>query len=636
MTQTVDPPVVAEAPADTHAGSDATTSVWRWTGSRSALAAVVAMIVAAIGLRTWLVSERWLYTDDLLTGTRAWEMDLLSRAYLLDDQGGHLVPGPLLTSGLLTRLAPLEWWPLATVLIAAQIAAALAVLRLLRVLVGDRPALLVPLAVFLFSPLTLGAVGWWSAATLTLPVQIGLPLICADALLLARTGRRRYAVTGSLALLVTLAFQERAIVVPLLAFGLVAVLLHAQGEMFPARVAWRRARALWVGLLLVLALWAWAFLSFATTETAGSATVGQAMALTRSLLWNLLPALIGGPWSWSDAPPGTPLSEGPSWMFVAACVGLGLLVAWTCWRRKSAVALWAVAAAFVVANQAPVGLGRGSTGFADVLPLTFRYFTAEAVVTALVVAVLLVLPRRSPAAEGALHGLRQAAAPLLAHLRNTTVARRSSALLVPLLTVAFVASSVVSTVEFERSWSGDPSKDYLTTAREALAAAGPSPLLDLPVPEDIMWSLAAPYNKASRIFGPLTDRPDFADATHDLRVLDETGELRPARVAPSLAVQQGPTDCGWRIPATGSADVPLDAPLFHWVWTAELDYTAARDGHATVRMGVGEPVEVPVLRGSHTVYVHLVGDGGALTVTGETRGLDLCVGSGVVGNVVIS
>jgi hypothetical protein len=636
VTQTAEPPVVVEAPADPHAGSDATTSVWRWRGSRSVLAAVVGTILAAIGLRTWLVSERWLYTDDLLTGTRAWEMDLLSRAYLLDDQGGHLVPGPLLTSGVLTRMAPLEWWPLATVLVLASIAAALAVLRLLRKLVGDRPAVLIPLAVFLFSPLTLGAFGWWSAATLTLPVQIGLPLVCADALLLARTGRRRYAVTGSLALLVTLAFQERAIVVPMLAFALVAVLLHAQGEMFPVRAAWRRARALWVGLLLVLGAWAWAFLTFATTETAGSATVGQAMALTRSLMWNLMPALIGGPWAWSDAPPGAPLSEGPSWMFVAACVVLGLLVVWTCWRRKGAVALWAVAAAYVVANLAPVGLGRGATGFATVLPLTFRYYTAEAVLAAIVVAVLLVLPRRSSATEGALHGLKQAAAPLLAHLRTTSVVRRSSALLVPLLTVAFVASSVVSTVEFERSWSGDPSKEYLTNAREDLAQAGSGPLLDLPVPEDIMWSLAAPYNKASRIFGPLTERPEFADATHDLRALDEMGELRPARVAPGVGVQEGPVDCGWRMAPGGSVDVRLDAPLFHWVWTVELDYTATRDGVVTVRMGVGQPVEVPVLRGSHTVYVHLDGDGGALTVSSEARGVDLCVGSGVVGNLVVS
>lgn len=634
MTQTVDSPVVAAAPAARHADKDGTPSVWRWTGRRSVLAAVVATMAVAIGLRIWLAGERWIYTDDLVTGRRASVMDLFSREYLLDDQGGHLVPGPLLTTGALTRLAPLEWWPLATGLIVLQVLAALAVLRLLRVLMGDRPALLVPLAIFVFSPLTLGAVGWWSAASLSMPLQIALPWFCADAVLLARTGHRRYAVTGSLAFLISMSYYERSLVIPLMAFALVTVLMVAQGEDFPARVAWRRARALWVGSLLVIAVWAWTFLSFATTETAGSATVGQAGALTRSLLWNMLPGLVGGPWSWSDVPPGTPLSEPPTGAFVLAVAGLAVLVVWTSWRRRGAALLWAATAAVLVASQAPVGLGRGATGFADVLPLTFRYYTGEAVVAALVVAVLMILPRRSPGTAGALRGMTQAAAPLLTHLRSTQLVRRGSVLLVPLLTVAFVISSVVSTVDFIRSWAGDPSKEYLTTARGALAEAGNTTLLDLTVPEDVMWSLAAPYNKLSYVFGPLTDRPQFADATHDLRVLDETGRLRQGSVAPSVGVQEGPTDCGWRMPAGGSVDVQLDGPLFNWVWTTQLDYTASRDGVVTVRMGVGEPVQVPVRRGSHTVYVHLVGDGGALTVTGEQRGLDLCVGSGVVGNIV--
>ena len=72
---------------------------------------------------------------------------------------------------------------------------------------GDRPALLVPLAVCLFSPLSLGPFTWWAAAMNALPLQIGLAWYVADAVLLARTGAavRRHAARG---LVLALAFYE--------------------------------------------------------------------------------------------------------------------------------------------------------------------------------------------------------------------------------------------------------------------------------------------------------------------------------------------------------------------------------------------------------------------------------------------
>ena len=54
------------------------------------------------------------------------------------------MPAAFFVAGLSTRFAPLEWWLPAATLIALQLAAALAVLRLLRTLLGSRPVLLVP------------------------------------------------------------------------------------------------------------------------------------------------------------------------------------------------------------------------------------------------------------------------------------------------------------------------------------------------------------------------------------------------------------------------------------------------------------------------------------------------------------
>ena len=52
-----------------------------------------------------------------------------------------------------------------------------------------------------------------------------------------------------------------------------------------------------------------------------------------------------------------------------------------------------------------------------------------------------------------------------------------------------------------------------------------------------------------------------------------------------------------------------------------------------VRVAVagGASAEVPVRRGTNTVYVSLRGTGDALEVSGATPEMGLCIGSGVVG-----
>ena len=80
-----------------------------------------------------------------------------------------------------------------------QLVASLALLRALYVILGWRPVLLVPLSFALFSPLGLPAFAWWAAALNALPMIAALAWVCADAILLVRTGNQRYAVTGALA-----------------------------------------------------------------------------------------------------------------------------------------------------------------------------------------------------------------------------------------------------------------------------------------------------------------------------------------------------------------------------------------------------------------------------------------------------
>ena len=114
-------------------------------------------------------------------------------------------------------------------------------------------------------------------------------------------------------------------------------------------------------------------------------------------------------------------------------------------------------------------------------------------------------------------------------------------------------------------------------------------------------------------------------------MLDERGQVFPARVDPAVPLLPGPTDgCGHRVTAAWSA-LPMEAPLFDWEWTVQLDCTADRDGVVTVDLGTATPVEARVREGAHSLVVRLVGGGRTVEVTSATTGLRLCVISGVVG-----
>src|SRR5690606_40401695 len=71
----------------------------------------------------------------------------------------------------ISSLAPYSWALVSFVTIGLQAAASIMFLVLLRRLFGDRFGVLAALAVYVFAPLTVPAMSWWSAALNA--VQIG-------------------------------------------------------------------------------------------------------------------------------------------------------------------------------------------------------------------------------------------------------------------------------------------------------------------------------------------------------------------------------------------------------------------------------------------------------------------------------
>jgi hypothetical protein len=578
--------------------------------------AAAALIAVQLGVRAALAFGGYFYWDDLILIGKAGTHHLLSPSYLFDDHDGHLMPGAFLLAGTIIRLAPLDWtWP-AISLLALQLLASLALLRALYVILGWRRVLLTPLTFALFTPLTVPGFAWWAAALNSLPMLAALAWVCADAILLVRTGNQRYAATGTLAYLGGLLFFEKAAVIPFVAFAVAALLRHVRGEGSALATVWRAGVRLWIAALALTVAWAAVYLAVVNQRRWSFDLTMTGDLLWRSITHGIVPGLAGGPWHWGRWAPASPWAT-PStpvmalgWLVLAGGLAVSLV------RKQRVGVVWLTAAGYAVACQVPIYLMRSSKQTALELAQTLRYLPDLAVVLALLAAVALSAPNR-PGGPRWLDASPKRAAVTAG------------------LAVLFVASSLYSTATFLISWRDDPAASYLRNARAALAAAhagSDASLLDQEVDPLVLQRVAAPENLASHMFALLRDRPEFASATTQLRMLDSSGRLISARVTWARTIVPGPMpQCGYFAQPDRPARLILDGPLLPADWTVELNYLANSDGSMTLTLTQGPGVKVPVHPGLNRVFVRLPGAGDAITVRADTIALSLCLASGPVG-----
>lgn len=588
----------------------------RTTRSWVAVAAV-ALVVAQLAVRAVLAFGGYFYWDDLVLIGRAGTQDLLSASYLLDDHDGHVMPAAFLLAGAITRCWPLVWAGPAVSLVVLQLLASLALLRALSVMLGWRPVLLIPLTFALFSPLGLPGFAWWSAALNSLPMLAALAWVCADAILLVRTGNQRYAVSGVLVYLGGLLFFEKAAVIPFVAFVVAALLAHVHGDRAPAALVWRAGRRLWTASLALTAGWIVLYLVVVNQRRWSGDLSMTWDLLRRSVTHGVVPGLAGGPWTWDRWAPASPwAAPGPVVMVAGWLVLAGVLV--VSLRRKQRLgAVWLAAVGYVIACQVPIYLMRSSAFTALELAQTLRYLADLVVVLALLAAVALCAPNRS------------SSRCLDASMPRTLVTVG--------LAVAFVASSLWSTATFLTSWRDNPAEPYLRHAQESLAAAhatSDAPLLDQPVDPLVLQPVVGPENLASHLFALLRDRPEFTSTTTRLRMFDNTGRLVDAQVTWVRTIAEGPVPrCGYFAQPDLPTRLVLDGPLLPADWTAEINYLANVDGSMTLSLSDGPETKVPVHPGLNRVYVRLPGAGNAIDVRADTAALSVCVASGPVGYV---
>ena len=578
-------------------------------------AAAAALIGLQLIVRAVLAFGGYFYWDDLVLVGRAGTQPLLSSANLFTDHDGHVMPAAFLLGGAITRLAPLEWTGPAVSLIALQLIASLALLRTLHVILGWRPVLLLPLIFALFTPLGVPGFAWWAAALNCLPMLAALAWACGDAIMLVRTDKQRYAITGTLAYLGGLLFFEKSAVIPFVAFGLTVLLCHVHGEAGALRRVWHRGWRLWAAMLALTAIWVALYVAV-VDQRRWSWDLG----MTGDLLWRsvthgIVPGLVGGPWLWQRWAPASPWAVPPVAAMVLGWLALVAVVAVSMLRKRHVGVVWLVAVGYVIACQVPIYLMRSSAFTALELAQTLRYLPDLVVVLALLSAVGFCAPNRPNT-----------------HWLNASASRTAC---VAGLAMVFVASSLVSTRTFLTSWQDNPTKAYLQNAVRGLAdakARSSAPLLDQEVDPLILQRVVGPENLISHMFALVDDRPNFADSTDQLRMLNASGHLVDANVTWVRRTMPGPApQCGYLVQPDVPVRIPLDGPLLPADWTAEINYLANTEGTLQLSLAAGPEARVAVRPGLNRVYVRLSGAGDAITATSTTAALTVCLASGPVG-----
>ena len=260
------------------------------------VAALTLLAVQLLWMAT-LLAHCYFRQDDYFNFDRALASGL-TWDYLMRVSAGHMAPLGFMLSWVLARTALYNWLLACTVILSLVTAVFFALLRVLRTLFGNRPGILVPLAVYLFCPLALAAVSWWSVAVQTLPLELALFMAVDAHVRYLRGGRRRHAASAVGWLLLGLATVQRGALVPLLLFALTSA-FFAEGRWLTAVVV--TVRHYWRLWLLYSALVAGYCLLFfsrlpgSANQPSAPGTSGRVLSFIDTLAGTtLVPGTLGG------------------------------------------------------------------------------------------------------------------------------------------------------------------------------------------------------------------------------------------------------------------------------------------------------------------------------------------------------
>jgi len=269
-----------------------------WLIAKRLTLCALVLIGANVGLYSWVLNRGFFLQDDFaIAGLAAHPFSL---HLLFQNYNGHLIPGVFAMAWLPVHAGGYDWGLWAGTLVTLQALAGLALLRALRTLVGDRMQILIPLGVFLFTPMALADLSWWSIGIHTVPVQLAVAMAVDQHVRYVRTGRILNAVFATAWILFGLAFFEMAAAIPLLLFALTSAFL-LPGSWPQAMLSTLRRH--WIAWALYAATIVAEIVVYFASVRSSVVKVPQASsvaAFSWDLLWHTFaPAAVGGPWRWT-------------------------------------------------------------------------------------------------------------------------------------------------------------------------------------------------------------------------------------------------------------------------------------------------------------------------------------------------
>lgn len=590
----------------------------------------LAVIASMVALRGWATARGWFLYDDLAWQGLAAAYDRPGLELLRTPWNGHVMPGGWLVVWLFTTLAPLEYWPVVLSSLLLQVAIGWMLFLVLRRLFGSRPEILLLLALGVLSSLSLQASLWWAVGLAQLPLLLASLVAVWAHLGYLRSGRLRDAALVVVALVGGLAFSERTLLVlPLL---LLLTLGWFSGEGRPRTVLRRALLPHWPVWTAVTAV-AGGFVAYYLTQVPSEATRGGDLdlftdVLEQGVLYALLPALAGGPWSWLTPGEGVNYPDpAPGLVAATAAVAVAVVVG-TCVARRHAARAWWLLVVFVGIGGVMLTLTRAAV-YGATIGREYRYFTELVLVAPLAIGLAL-LPVRWPSRTGTV-ALSPRRLPRALQVRLDPwrpvagLVRSRIGLTVALACSLFVLSSAVSTVRHDQNWHDSSARDYLSTVRTELADAPDVRLVDARVPRRI-----DPFQEEesflSHVLRPVTEPSRFltsGTAGDELRMLDDDGRVQQVAIeGPSAPA--GPTaGCGWLV-TKEPLTVPLDAVVTDDRSTLALTYFTDADGVATVTAG-STRTSVLFREGLHQLYVVVDGPLSRVRLEDLPAGVDVCV-----------
>ncbi|HUC58657.1 MAG TPA: hypothetical protein VMA95_14745 [Streptosporangiaceae bacterium] len=447
------------------------------------------MTIALVFLwKAQFVLVRYFAQDDIVN------LDLARRSglwwhYVTLLSGGQLTPGLRVLAWVLSRASLYDWPVAAGLLVALMGCASLAAFRVLRTLLGDRPVILVPLIVFLLSPIVMPDLGGWWAGMREVPLQLATLLAIDAHVRYVRSGRQRELVTAAGWLVFGLLFSAQAVFLPLLLFAITsAFLVGAPSWRGGVALAARRFAPAWRWYGIVLVCYAVTYLS--ALSSAGPRTVSGPM-------WKLaLTGLAGGPWAWHPVGPGLlyAMAFPSAALIVAVALVVVVTVALSVWARPVAWRAWLILGAWLF-------LGDPAAVLAICVGLAFFPLAGDLV-------------------------------PAVAWPRRALTVRSFCLVLGTL----FIAGSVWSDQAYENVTNGYPEiAAYLSNAGRAVALAEPGTnVLDLPVPAPLVSPAFGLDGYESVVIGPLTDRLRWVERLRGtiagLKMFGPDGRLYPTLI----------------------------------------------------------------------------------------------------------